>query len=759
MSMRVIIAAFALLCVVYATAEESADAITIEKDVQVIPESEFALDDEQHAVAEATAPSKARSELSQLDAQKQSGEKAPFAYAVSGNGFIAVGGGVSVTTAAATAGLLPKFTHMSTISGGTWFRTLFDFDMDLYKLVVSGHARSAMEYIVRKSRGGSLDMALTSSVCSTTKAVLDWWEKAFDTSKWMLMSNSNLMPTAWVTSVECMFSGFHRAFKGLDSDRTPAALQMTRLDCMTLPPDVWTQAVNGRHTVHVKTSLKLKTNGPSYNKHNLLVPVAFRRGTNSNLNQWVYGTHIRDFETEGIVDGKPETHRVKLGEPSVLTTTAISSAAFGPLSLPMMQTQHQKTSLQGKPVMSNMAPDIQGEVSSSDFRARSYRGIDGAFTDNIGLAFAIAAMQKDHPDAPLYRAIAVENGMVDGSDFEHYFGAVPHTHAGCTSMTFATGNGQWDASGKVEVFTKGAWSPLPSACTDKGSTCQYNVCADSLKIKVGNDGWKTTATANGKVVNDASEFIKKEEVAYTLPGATVMSELMKAASTASGKAFFSTGPGENIEVPRPRIFEEAFPSGDKWQTENDHLTGLVVKWWRGKVTTVENKWYGVKAGRKVDLLMWMRKVDASLLLGETRDKALKLINMAGNEAMTARKVFGAYKNCFNKVGDMQCMVDLDLPKKLAKEAEKKQRGLTEKHQQHVAELHKTVEEKQRELTENHQQHFAKISAIWHCHDKIQHCWLHKKNGGCKSGNAHHHMWRTNCVKTCGYCTDSRYNRG
>ena len=31
------------------------------------------------------------------------------------------------------------------------------------------------------------------------------------------------------------------------------------------------------------------------------------------------------------------------------------------------------------------------------------------------------------------------------------------------------------------------------------------------------------------------------------------------------------------------------------------------------------------------------------------------------------------------------------------------------------------------------------------------------NGGCNARNKDHTMWRTNCVKTCGYCGDPRYN--
>ena len=44
-----------------------------------------------------------------------------------------------------------------------------------------------------------------------------------------------------------------------------------------------------------------------------------------------------------------------------------------------------------------------------------------------------------------------------------------------------------------------------------------------------------------------------------------------------------------------------------------------------------------------------------------------------------------------------------------------------------------------------------------CEDKIQGCDIHKANGGCLDANPNHDSWRKNCVKTCGYCDDPKYN--
>merc|ERR1719401_2509069 len=44
-----------------------------------------------------------------------------------------------------------------------------------------------------------------------------------------------------------------------------------------------------------------------------------------------------------------------------------------------------------------------------------------------------------------------------------------------------------------------------------------------------------------------------------------------------------------------------------------------------------------------------------------------------------------------------------------------------------------------------------------CEDKISDCDVHTADGGCKDASPYQDYWRTNCVKTCGYCNDPEYN--
>ena len=62
-------------------------------------------------------------------------------------------------------------------------------------------------------------------------------------------------------------------------------------------------------------------------------------------------------------------------------------------------------------------------------------------------------------------------------------------------------------------------------------------------------------------------------------------------------------------------------------------------------------------------------------------------------------------------------------------------------------------------SKNHWDRLGDSEGRGKCVDKVPHCWIHKKNGGCNPANNQYHIWRRNCIKTCGYCNDPRYNDG
>jgi len=90
---------------------------------------------------------------------------------------------------------------------------------------------------------------------------------------------------------------------------------------------------------------------------------------------------------------------------------------------------------------------------------------------------------------------------------------------------------------------------------------------------------------------------------------------------------FVPGLMNTVNVPVQTIFEEAFPEKPEWKEyltfpskRKLHATCLVdCKWvddpirsltWDGTLTTVENKWFGVKAGTKVQFLVFSLEVQA-----------------------------------------------------------------------------------------------------------------------------------------------------
>jgi hypothetical protein len=80
---------------------------------------------------------------------------------------------------------------------------------------------------------------------------------------------------------------------------------------------------------------------------------------------------------------------------------------------------------------------------------------------------------------------------------------------------------------------------------------------------------------------------------------------------------FVPGIMDTVNVPSANIFEEVFPEKPEWETyltmasQEKHCRHCT--WvekpiqslkWEGEVTTVDNKWYGIKAGMKVQLLVF-----------------------------------------------------------------------------------------------------------------------------------------------------------
>jgi len=408
--------------------------------------------------------------------------------------------------------------------------------------------------------------------------------------------------------------------------KSPLA-RMDTVTAVTLPPNAYQ---NVRHVklharpaaTFVQTKLvrssRLKPLTPQNNggAGKLLVPMAWAEpGTDANrFRGWLKSPDIVRFTTRPSSSGEKfapmmvfrrpahpsffnpfrlavlvtlEEKTLNLpNNPGVLMTFTASGAAWGALGLPYFvegnnlakvanAAAHIATMGLGgiSPIVQNIAPDIQGEWHHSDWDKGSYRLIDGAYTDNIGVAFSIANMQKNNKEKML-RQIGVESGesALQATDFECYFN-----------------------SGKFR-----------------------------------------------------NEFIPLSG----LPKLKKQPAPLRMAS-------------EIYNQPSARIFKQAYRDV-QWERVKliDHRGNQLgwFDWWRGAVDTLENKWYGVRAGSKVDVFFIKRQTDyasdpkVSIIIATSKqERVYTKVGTLEEKAMAP--IFAAYKTCINKFGDMACMKD------------------------------------------------------------------------------------------------------
>jgi hypothetical protein len=546
----------------------------------------------------------------------------PLGLALSGNGDHAILGGVLAIRGLHQTKQLSQLQQITSISGGTWFTTIVTRDQRFYKdVILQKSARKALQTwynrngvtMGKKKVGGCIVPSMTFQVLFKGKS-----------------------PVSYMDITRCMYSSvkkqvFARSNRWgrrlMDARYTSPLARVNTVTAMTLPPNAYQNAKHVKlhrrpAATFLQTDLFRHSKSKPLTRRNhrgagkLLVPIAWAEpGADASKKRgWLYNADIKRFTTRPSSSGakfKPMTVfrrpdkpsffnpfrlpvLVVMGErtlklpsrPLVWVTFAASGAAAGPLGLPyfiegdaLAKVANFAARLASlgtgglANIVENLAIDTNGNTHHSDWDSGAYRLIDGVGTDNIGVPFSIAALQKNNKERK-YRQIAVESAAQTSdkeTDFEFYF----------------------------------------------------------------NSG------------------VYKNEI---IPGNTGKMKLKQGQMQLMGMMY------KMYNIPSPRIFKQRW-SDVQWERVNLVENGKPLgrfDWWRGALDTVENRWYGVRAGSKVDVLFFKRQHEyaADLKVGIMimSSKAKKLYTKVGAlEERAMAPIFAAYKACLDKFGDMACM--------------------------------------------------------------------------------------------------------
>eukprot|EP00929_Paragymnodinium_shiwhaense_P020473 TRINITY_DN13641_c0_g1_i2.p1 TRINITY_DN13641_c0_g1~~TRINITY_DN13641_c0_g1_i2.p1 ORF type:complete len:623 (+),score=77.51 TRINITY_DN13641_c0_g1_i2:83-1951(+) len=474
--------------------------------------------------------------------------RAPLAMASSGGGFRAMVTMMAYAQAMAASDLWPEVTHLSTVSGTSWFSTLFTYSEAFFGNVTRAEGSlnfvefvglygKSYDDVIRSRRIPTTLIDISDGDCPLLYALLKWILPAFASALYVPMSDwvayiGGAVLSPWMPNVGCD-SFATRSRTGLQT--------ATLLQCASLPPDAWLPR-DGK-----AASVPLRLGG---RKIDYFVPICNAWGLN-NTNEWLV------YPDEAVSVGDDDTGLDFPSDPLIMKVTAASSAAqgflgsetatlqrLGAISRSMLEVAESRT--EGGQAVIDAAQEPTSVLNRADKEAQSLRG--GASRQKPLLKCLPAGLQSSA--VPFAEGDPWGPGnylTTDGGDTE------------VTGAAFALGRMQAECAAESETLD----------------------CSKGLSlIAISNQG------------RIGLQILFKQ--AGVSPG-----EISNISNAAGGSA--------NNLSPTPTVFEESYDTLAGW---TDYLSAELngspdpARYWVGTLTTVSNSWYNVKGGQRVRVALF-----------------------------------------------------------------------------------------------------------------------------------------------------------
>lgn len=292
------------------------------------------------------------------------GDWAPWALSVSGNGFYAESAAAGTLRALSHSGILPNVASIASVSGGSWFNAQFAFSKAYYDGVVS-----------------------------YTTPIDTWWTSYQSSATGGMMSLYETIPT-W----EAMIMGMFRAYTpGLD---TVLATQANRAGSTSTDLVFCTTFVGNSLMSDNSSMVQLSSGGSNAYYSNPAYWAVPTTGTAG----WTIPSLPEPKWTSGSSSTTDQS--IALVTPRVSKIGAMSSAANGITANPALIAQYVPNGLSFESQFST-AGQLPGngvctsESYGSDCAYPANMCMDGCYSDNLGFALHVGYLQKKFPGKKL----------------------------------------------------------------------------------------------------------------------------------------------------------------------------------------------------------------------------------------------------------------------------------------------------------------------------------------------------------------------